>query len=63
MNATARQMTEDVYLRDRVDDQLNYYASAANKTKNTFNSMQLMIIVLGVLVPVTINFPVDWVSN
>ncbi len=60
MNASTNQMTEEVYLKDRVDDQLEYYETAANGTKKVFNRMQLLIIVLGVLVPVAINFPVDF---
>lgn len=63
MNASTNQMTEAVYLEDRVDDQLEYYATAANDTKKTFNRMQLLIIVLGLLVPVVVNFPVDLVPN
>ena len=63
MNASTNQMTEEIYLKDRVDDQLKYYETAANDTKNTFNRMQILIIVLGVLVPVAINFPVEWVSK
>ena len=63
MNASTNQMTEEVYLKDRVDDQLKYYETAANKTKTIFNWMQLLIIVFGLLVPVAINFPVDLVSS
>ncbi len=63
MNASTSQMTEEVYLKDRVDDQLKYYETAANKTKTIFNRMQLLIIVFGLLVPVAINFPVDLFST
>ena len=63
MNASTNQMTEEVYLKDRVDDQLEYYETAANGTKKVFNRMQLLIIVLGVLVPVAINFPVELFPN
>jgi len=63
MNASTNQVTEEVYLNDRVDDQLEYYETAANNTKKIFNRMQLLIIILGVLVPVAINFPVELVSK
>ena len=48
------------YMKDRVDDQLSYYASAANAAKRKFHMMQSSIIVLGLLVPVIVNLPLEW---
>ncbi len=58
MHDSASHMNEDAYLRDRVDDQLGFYESAANRAKITYNGMQMSIIVLGGLVPVIVNAPV-----
>ena len=61
MNGSSSQMNEQDYLSDRVDDQLTYYKGAASKSKKTFNRMQILIIVLGVLVPVVVNVPKNWI--
>ncbi len=50
----------ETYLSERVDGQLDYYEKAANKAKKTHVMMQTTIIILGILVPVVVNFPTDW---
>lgn len=53
-------MDIEKYLTDRVDDQLGYYGNAANKAKRKHVSMQTAIIILGLLVPVVTNLPLNW---
>ena len=48
-------MDEKAYLTERVEDQLRYYESAANKAKRQHIWMQSSVIVLSVSVPVVAN--------
>lgn len=50
-----------VYLEERVDDQLTYHAKKASNFKKAHYRLQILIIVLGVIVPVMVNLPLeDW---
>ena len=53
-------MNIDTYLADRVDYQLSYYESEANKAKKIHIKTQNTIIILGLLVPVVVNLPAEW---
>ena len=53
-------MDTEKYLKDRVEDQLNFYEKAANKAKKKHVWTQTAIIILGLLVPVVINLPTQW---
>ena len=53
-------MSCEVYLKDRVDDQLAYYGNAANSAKWKYQWMQSLIIVFGLIVPVLVNLPTEW---
>lgn len=63
MNPAKSQITHEDYIKDRVDDQLNYYQCAANTAKLKYNWMQSLIIILGLLVPVIVNLPFEWELN
>jgi hypothetical protein len=54
------ELNMEVYLKERVDGQLQYYEQAANNAKRTHISMQTTIIILGILVPVIVNIPTIW---
>ena len=58
MTTRESSMSPETYLQYRVDDQLKYYASAANRAKRIHFWMQSCVVVMGVLVPVLVNFPV-----
>jgi hypothetical protein len=60
MNSTVDVMDPSSYMKQRVDDQLKYYEKAANRAKKAYNVTQTAIIVLGLLVPVAVNVPVEW---
>ena len=65
MNAQATErpsMNEETYLKERVDNQLKFYENSATKAKSAYTCMQRNIIVLGVLVPVFINLPYEWIG-
>lgn len=53
-------MDIETYIKERVDDQLSYYASAASRAKQHHVRTQSVIIFLGVLVPVVVNLPESW---
>lgn len=57
INNKDRVMDIEKYLKDRVEDQLHHYESAANKAKKKHVRIQTTIIILGLLVPVIINIP------
>ena len=63
MSAVKSDISSEEYLRDRVDDQINYYESAASIAKRKYNWMQSFIIVFGLLVPVIVNLPFEWELN
>ena len=63
MSSSKSEITCEAYLKDRVDDQLAYYGSAANAAKLKYNWMQSSIIVLALLVPVVVNFPFEWQAS
>ena len=50
-------MTTEEYMSSRVDDQLRYYENKAGQAKKKHYRMQVLIIMLGVIVPVVINLP------
>ena len=50
----------NTYLKERVDDQLAYYRTAANRQKRNYVSTQAAIIILGLIVPVVINLPKEF---
>ncbi|HVT59009.1 MAG TPA: DUF4231 domain-containing protein [Thermoanaerobaculia bacterium] len=51
------------YLKGRLEEQIAYYAGAANRAKQTHLRLQVAIIVLSVLMPVIVNRPPDWGGN
>lgn len=63
MKSRVDTMEPDSYLTQRVDDQLSYYEQSANRAKKAHNRTQMAIIVLGLLVPVMVNIPVEWGSD
>lgn len=52
-------MNIDQYMTERVDDQLAYYANRASYFKKHHMRIQVAIIILGVIVPVVINLPMQ----
>jgi hypothetical protein len=51
------------YLKDRVEDQMRYYESAANSAKRKHFFIQTAIVILGLVVPVVVNLPNSWGST
>ena len=50
----------EAYLRERVDDQLRYYESAAGRAKRTHFRIQYVIIAFAAAVPVVMNLPSEF---
>ena len=63
MNANAQQMDADNYLNHRVNGQLEFYEKAATNAKRTYSSIQISVIVLGLLVPVVVNIPSNMLGD
>ena len=47
------------YLKDRIDDQLEWYRDKANTSKKRFHASQIVIIIAGALVPIVNSVPMD----
>ena len=56
-------MDEETYLKERVNDQPRFYEDRANKTKRRYYFMQIAVIILGLTIPVAVNFPKVWGSG
>ncbi len=53
-------MNQEEYMKDRVDNQMNYYSRASRSLKQKHTISQITIISLGLIIPVIVNLEGDW---
>ncbi len=59
-NAPTAEMTPAEYLKQRIDNQINWYSDKSTRNKRGFYFCQTMVICCGALIPILIGYSDNW---